>query len=427
VASSIVSSSSPHPALLRPRPVPGTGPSFVAAGPSRPVPPAGPSAASFVQELLDAVAAGATLERLAEITAAACGRPVAIVVPGLGRPIVHPEVGPDLLVDLEEHVVAGIEATEDLRCGAVVAERAIVRAGEPVGAVLLLGGPAESGRRPAADRGAGDLLALTASAALARLAVLEAHDVAEDRVRGSLVGELLRAPDMDAARVLRRAGRLGCDLTHGAIALCARPRDTRPWHLVALVSREHPGALAERRGDLLHVLVPGGAGVLEDRATRVLVDELRRHGPVGISGHEPDPARLGRVVDEALLMLEALTASDHPLDPAAATSGTYRLLLRVFATRPEEIAALYEDTVAPLVRQDAANQTDLVRTLGVYVEENGNANGAAARLFAHRHTVASRLARVAELTGLDPTRGVDRELLGLGLKVHRMFGSRLQA
>jgi hypothetical protein len=384
-----------------------------------------PDTAPFVHGLLDAVASGGTLERLAELASSAVGEPVAIIVPTLGRAIVAPVSRVELLVELEEHVRGAIAGTDETRSGVVRAETPILRSGDPIGAVLLLD---RAGRRrpappvPARTR---ELLALAASAALVRLAVLEAHDQAEDRLRGSLVGELLRAPDLDGARVLRRAGRLGCDLSRGALALCAAPRDTRPWHLLGVVAREHPAALVERRDDRLHVLVPGGPEVAGDRGTERLIDELRRHGPVGVSGHEADPARLGRIVDEASLMLDALTASDHPLDAAAATSGTYRLLLRVFATRPEEIAALYEDTVAPLVRQDARAQTDLIRTLTAYVEENGNANSAAARLFAHRHTVSSRLARMHELTGLDPTRGVDRELLGLGLKAHRMFASRL--
>jgi hypothetical protein len=45
----------------------------------------------------------------------------------------------------------------------------------------------------------------------------------------------------------------------------------------------------------------------------------------------------------------------------------------------------------------------------------------ASAIFAHRHTIASRLERIRELTGLDPTIFDDRERLGLGLKVHRLL------
>jgi DNA-binding PucR family transcriptional regulator len=45
-------------------------------------------------------------------------------------------------------------------------------------------------------------------------------------------------------------------------------------------------------------------------------------------------------------------------------------------------------------------------------------NVAADRLETHRHTVANRLRRIRLLTGLDPQRGYDRELLALALRAH---------
>jgi DNA-binding PucR family transcriptional regulator len=50
-------------------------------------------------------------------------------------------------------------------------------------------------------------------------------------------------------------------------------------------------------------------------------------------------------------------------------------------------------------------------------------NATAAAVYAHRHTVAYRLERVRELSGLDPMQPEDRELLALGLKVHRIIAS----
>jgi sugar diacid utilization regulator len=49
----------------------------------------------------------------------------------------------------------------------------------------------------------------------------------------------------------------------------------------------------------------------------------------------------------------------------------------------------------------------------------------AAAVYAHRHTVAYRLDRVRDLTGLDPSRTEDREQLGLGLKAHQVLAPRL--
>jgi len=39
-------------------------------------------------------------------------------------------------------------------------------------------------------------------------------------------------------------------------------------------------------------------------------------------------------------------------------------------------------------------------------------------VIAWQETVANRLRRIRQLTGLDPQRGYDRELLGLALRTH---------
>src|ERR1035441_8774292 len=52
----------------------------------------------------------------------------------------------------------------------------------------------------------------------------------------------------------------------------------------------------------------------------------------------------------------------------------------------------------------AHRHTDLVSTLETYLAHNANMNATAATVFAHRHTVAYRLERIKELTGLDPDR-----------------------
>ena len=74
----------------------------------------------------------------------------------------------------------------------------------------------------------------------------------------------------------------------------------------------------------------------------------------------------------------------------------------MLASHPEEVRSFYEDTVAPIVRYDDQYRTDLVGTLEAYLEHNCNMNATAAAIYAHRHTVAYRLDRVQELTGLDP-------------------------
>ena len=161
---------------------------------------------------------------------------------------------------------------------------------------------------------------------------------------------------------------------------------------------------------------------------RAFAERLGRHGTVGLSSFYVDPAELGRAIEEAELVLDVLRCGEGaPTNGALREigSGTYRLLFRVLASHPEEVRSFYEDTVAPLVRYDDQYHTDLVGTLEAYFEQNCNMNATAAAIYAHRHTVAYRLDRVRELTGLDPTQSEDRERLGLGLKAYRIIAPRL--
>jgi len=122
-------------------------------------------------------------------------------------------------------------------------------------------------------------------------------------------------------------------------------------------------------------------------------------------------------------MLEVLHYSQQPLGEEIG-GGTYKLLFRMLASHPEEIARFYEETIAAVVRNDDRYNTELIRTLRAYLDANCNANATAASLFAHRHTVAYRLERMRDLTGLDPTLTEHRERLGLGLKIHRIVAPR---
>ncbi|HEX8645548.1 MAG TPA: helix-turn-helix domain-containing protein, partial [Thermoleophilaceae bacterium] len=148
-----------------------------------------------------------------------------------------------------------------------------------------------------------------------------------------------------------------------------------------------------------------------------------RQALVGISSRYADPAEVRRALEEAELVLD-VTADGHAPEEDIG-GGTYRLLFRVLASHPEEVRSFYEDTVAAVVRYDEQYSTDLVGTLEAYLAENCNMNATASAIYAHRHTVAYRLERVRELTGLNPMASEDRERLGLGLKAYRIIAPRL--
>ena len=356
-------------------------------------------------QMVDAVLTGDGLQRVAELTAAAAGAPVAIVIPRLG---------------------AAVASAGALADAASTAEVPITSGDEVLGRVQLLG-PAEGD--------ALEFLHLAAVASLTEVAVEEAKEEVEQNLRGSFLEDLRSRPDLDPREIVRRAGRLGCDLSRGAVVLCAELTTDRPRHVVATIAGEHPGALAQHMetggAPRVYALLPaaGGDGAPEATlgAARRIATRLQRHGIVGLSSFYADPSEFGRAIQEAELVLDVLRHSDGMRGPIPEEigKGTYRLLFRVLASHPEEVRSFYEDTVAPVVSYDDQYATDLVGTLEAYLDQNCNMNATAAAIFAHRHTVAYRLERVKELSGLDPMQSEDRERLGLGLKAYRIIAPRL--
>jgi sugar diacid utilization regulator len=370
-------------------------------------------------EMLDAVLGGDGLPRVAALAADAAGAPVAIVVPRLGRGLVtSPDAGDAPVEELRRYVADRVADRPSRVPAGVAAEAPIASGDELVGAVLLLGA--------ANGPDAAEFLHLAAVASLTEVAVEEAREEVEENLRGSFLEDLRGRPELEPDEVVRRAARLGCDLSAGAVALCAELTSDRPRHVVATIAEDAPGALAQHLDGRVYALLPGAGDPPEQVLARArgLAERLRRHGVVGLSSFYTDPGELGRAIQEAELVLDVVRRSGAPIEQDIGT-GTYRLLFRVLASHPEEVRSFYEDTVAPVVRYDDQYRTDLVGTLEAYLEHNCNMNATAGAIYAHRHTVAYRLERVRELTGLDPMLSEDRERLGLGLKAYRIIAPRL--
>ncbi len=371
--------------------------------------------------MVDAVLGGEGLARVAELACEAAGGPVAIVVPRLGAAVLAPAEDAGDLASIRRYVADRTKDRPTQVPDGLLAEVPIQSGDDVVGAVVLLG-------EGAVGADASEYLHLAAVASLTEVAVEEAKEEVEQNLRGSFLEDLRSRPDLEPREIVRRAGRLGCDLSRGAVILCAELKTDRPRHVVAMISEEFPGALAQHMDGRVYALLPAAGGDDAPEMTletaRKLATRLQRHGTVGLSSFYADPGEFTRGIQEAELVLDVLRQSDAPIAEDIGT-GTYRLLFRVLASHPEEVRSFYEDTVAPIVKYDDQYRTDLVGTLEAYLDQNCNMNATAAAIYAHRHTVAYRLDRVKELTGLDPMQSEDRERLGLGLKAYRIIAPRL--
>ncbi|GII55355.1 hypothetical protein Pth03_37440 [Planotetraspora thailandica] len=93
---------------------------------------------------------------------------------------------------------------------------------------------------------------------------------------------------------------------------------------------------------------------------------------------------------------------------------THALLL---ATVPGEIRRSFAGRLlGPLFDYDRTHQADLVRTLGAFLDSAGSWNACAERLHVHVNTVRYRIRRVEELTGKDLSSMRDRVDLFLALR-----------
>ncbi|HVL31073.1 MAG TPA: helix-turn-helix domain-containing protein [Solirubrobacteraceae bacterium] len=246
----------------------------------------------------------------------------------------------------------------------------------------------------------------------------------------------------DAEAIVARARDLGVDVTAGASVLVARARAHGPtdegWRARVLASAERgaravvPTAIAapprhESGAAEAVVLVAGGDDALARRAAEGVLRELQESLPgqslaVGRSRVAIDPLDLHRAGNEALLAVNvAQGGEDQPL-LAFEQTGAYRLLLSAMSEDPGELQRFYAETVEPLVAYDRQYETELVRTVEAFLDNDGNVAGTAQKLFTHRHTIRYRLERVRELSGLDVGSTDGREKLSLGLKAMRVLG-----
>lgn len=372
-------------------------------------------------KMLAALLAGDGLSGISDLAAEELGGPVAIVLPARGLSgSSSEELAMDRLTSFATERIRG--GTPEPPAG-VELEHPVDAGGGTIGVVLAMQATRNGLPAGAIDRE--EVLRTAALAALTEVAVHDARDQVAEEVRGTLLEEL-RFGRLAGGEVERRAARLGCDLTRGAVALVAEVRSARPLHAAALIAGEHPGALTQAIDGRVYAILPGiGEHPAErtEAAARALAARLRSHGPAASSSFCEQPGDVGRAITEAELMLEVILR-----DPRLAEqlergigNGVYRLLFRALATHPEEVRQFYDDTVAALVAHDRRYHTDLLGTVEAYLANDCNMNATARVLYAHRHTVSHRLGRVRELTGLDASVGEDRERLGLGIKAYRLI------
>ena len=76
--------------------------------------------------------------------------------------------------------------------------------------------------------------------------------------------------------------------------------------------------------------------------------------------------------------------------------------------------------LAPLIKQEGSKGVNLIHTLKVYLENNGNIKKTAEQLFIHRSTLQYRLDRIASILEVDLSDAEEIFNLMLALKLYEL-------
>jgi purine catabolism regulator len=99
--------------------------------------------------------------------------------------------------------------------------------------------------------------------------------------------------------------------------------------------------------------------------------------------------------------------------------GAFQLLLSL---QDDEALRLYCDSVLGPLESEKQYGDELIRSLEAFIEQNGQWERAARKLYCHRHTLRYRIRRVEDLTGRDLSSARDRIEFWLALRGRELVG-----
>jgi purine catabolism regulator len=363
--------------------------------------------------------AGLAIAARGPIALAALGEEALAAQPGQAQSLA-PTALDDLRASLGADDVHPVDAVPEagLPPGLVAAA---VAQGAVVGYVLALADRA-SGEPLIVERHAlGHAAVAVAIETLRRRAAAEA----EARVRGDFVWELASGALAGRQEMTAKAVLLGYALERDYHVLLAEAEEDGGDALDDAVGylRRHGGAAglqASRRGARVLAVVPADAPAAGPAAlARQVAEAVGERVSWGIADGACALGELAGGVGRAERALRVGRALRGPGTVADAEALGPFLLLDTLAG-DDEACRTAAAVLAPLEAYDAETSRDLVHTLEVYLEENGNTTSAARRLFLNRHSLMYRLRKVEALTGRDLRRHEDRFLLELSLRLRRV-------
>ena len=247
----------------------------------------------------------------------------------------------------------------------------------------------------------------------------------ERRLAGDVLAEAL-AGELDDTELTARLRPFGVGSRSAVLVYAlADPRAAEADLDRAIAAAGHGALVASCQG-LLCAVVDATDLDPVDLAGQARETLAERHAdPRAAASRVAPSTALRRSFHEARCALEAAALSPPNDDPAAHVAsyrdlGSFQLLLSL---QDDEALRLFCDSVlGPLENGGGDYGDELLRSLEVFIEQNGQWERAARELFCHRHTLRYRIRRIEELTGRDLTSARDRIEFWLALRGRELVG-----
>jgi purine catabolism regulator len=246
----------------------------------------------------------------------------------------------------------------------------------------------------------------------------ERYELLQRNMAGDVLAEALTGrlyPDELQARLRP----FGIGESAAVLAFALREPSTAASALEAILERAGAHSLVALRNGLLCAVIDcnGESETPIELAGRVRAELQSRFGEVRAAASRPAPTHnLRRSFHEARCALEAVRLANGNAPEVASFKdlGAFQLLLSL--QDDDALASYCQSVLGPVEGDEGEYGDELLRSLDVFIEQNGHWERAAQALYCHRHTLRYRIKRVEQLTGRDFTKARDRIEFWLALR-----------
>jgi purine catabolism regulator len=251
----------------------------------------------------------------------------------------------------------------------------------------------------------------------------------ERRLAGDVLAAAL-AGELDEAELAARLLPFGVGARSAVLVFSVPDPHALEAELDRAIAAAGHGALVASCHGLLCAVVDGTELEPVELAGQARAVLSERHGEAEVraaASRVIASTGLRRSFHEARCALEAAAFAppngdgDHGSHVASYRDlGSFQLLLSL---QDDDALRLFCDSVlGPLENGGGEYGDELLRSLEVFIEQNGQWERAARELFCHRHTLRYRIKRIEELTGRDLTSARDRIEFWLALRGRELVG-----